>query len=318
MNLHRLARTTPLSRALIVERHQDGTPGTLIAEQFGINRRTVRKWVRRGRGGDAAGLQDRSSRPLRSPGRLPDEWREAVLNLRRLRFTQDRIAEALRISKARVQRVCSAAGLARLKALDPPEVINRYERTRAGELVHVDTKKLGRFMRPGHRVTGDRRHQPRGLGWDFLHVAIDDATRLAYAEVLRDERGQTCADFLRRARAFYARHGIRRIERVMSDNGSGYVSADFAMALRELEARHLRTKPYTPKTNGKAERLIQTLLRTWAYVRPYQSSHERNAALSPWLIWYNRTRPHGSLERRTPLATLRMLLRGDNVPHLHS
>ena len=318
MNLHRLARTTPLSRALIVERHQDGAPKTLIAEHLGINRKTVGKWVRRGRAGGAAGLHDRSSRPLRSPNRLPDEWREAVLNLRRLRFTQDRIAEALRISKARVQRVCSAAGLARLKALDPPEVINRYERTRAGELVHVDTKKLGRFMRPGHRVTGDRRRQPRGLGWDFLHVAIDDATRLAYAEVLPDERGQTCADFLRRARAFYARHGIRRIERVMSDNGSGYISGDFAKALRELEARHLRTKPYTPKTNGKAERLIQTLLRTWAYVRPYQTSLERNAALAPWLIWYNRTRPHGSLERRTPLAKLRMLLRADNVPQLHS
>jgi len=319
MNLHSLARTTPRSRALIAERHRTGVRSIVIARQLGIDRKTVAKWVRRATTEGPAGLADRSSRPRTSPTQLPTEWREAILSLRRLRFTQDRIAQALGVSKARVQRVCAAAGLARLSALDPPQPENRYVRSRPGELVHVDTKKLGRFMRPGHRVTGDRRGQTatRGYGWEFLHVAIDDATRLAYAEVLADERGETCAAFLRRAAAFYRRHGIRRLERVMSDNGSGYVSRAFAAALATVEARHVRTRPYTPRTNGKAERLIQTLLRSWAYGRSYETSDERRRALAPWLVWYNRTRPHGSLEGRSPVDTLRMLTR-DNLPHLHS
>jgi transposase InsO family protein len=196
---------------------------------------------------------------------------------------------------------------------------NRYERARPGELVHVDTKKLGRFYQPGHRVTGDRSDtRLRGVkGWEFLHVAIDDRTRLAYAELLTDEKGATCAGFLQRAAAFFARHGIRRIERVMSDNGAGYISADFRMAVAALAARHLRTRPYTPRTNGKAERFIQTMLRLWAYVRPYHSSDERAAALAPWLVWYNRQRPHGSLHDRSPVETL-MTLRRDNLVGDHS
>jgi transposase InsO family protein len=318
MNLHSLARTTPLSRALIVKRHRSGTAAGLIAEQLGIDRKTVRKWVRRGRTEGPSGLADRSSRPLRSPTRLAKEWRDAVVSLRRLRFTQNRIVGALGITKARIQRVCAAAGLSRLSALDPVEPENRYVRSRPGELVHVDTKKLGRFVRPGHRVTGRRGHTAsRGTGWDFLHVAIDDASRLAYAEILSNERGASCGAFLRRAAAFFARHGIRRVERVMSDNGSGYISGSFAEVIRDLEARHLRTRPYTPRTNGKAERLIQTMLRTWAYVRTYEHSDERNGALSPWLRWYNRQRPHGSLEDRTPLETIRTLNR-DNVLRHHS
>jgi len=251
--------------------------------------------------------------------RLAKEWRDAVVSLRRLRFTQNWIAGTLGVTKARIQRVCASAGLARLSALDPVQPENRYVRSRPGELIHVDTKKLGRFARPGHRVTGTRKGYTaaRGSGWDFLHVAIDDASRLAYAEVLSNERGESCVAFLRRAVAFFARHGIRRIERVMSDNGSGYISGPFADVLRDLEVRHIRTKPYTPRTNGKAERLIQTMLRTWAYIRTYETSDDRTIALAPWLRWYNRQRSHGSLEDRTPLETARLLNR-DNLLKHHS
>ena len=231
-----------------------------------------------------------------------------------MRFTQEHIAQVLDLKKSTVQRICSALGLSKLRDVEPPTPENRYVKSRPGELVHVDTKKLGRFYRPGHRVTGDRTGQSRarGIGWEFLHIAIDDATRLAYAEILRDETGKSCADFLRRAAVFFARHGIKRIERVMSDNGSGYISGNFANALRELSARHQRTRPFTPRTNGKAERLIQTLLRQWAYARPYDNSDERATVLEPWMRWYNRQRPHGSLDGRTPMQTLRMLNR-DNV-----
>ena len=318
MNIHSLARTTPQSRGLIAARKTAGITVEAIAEQFGVSSRTVRKWAKRSATEGEMGLRDRSSRPHRRPTELAPEWRDAVLSLRWLRFTQDRIAVALGLTKSRVQRVCAAAGMARLSDLEPPEPENRYVRRRPGELVHVDTKKLGRFAPPGHRVTGDRHGQTatRGFGWEFLHIAIDDATRLVFAEVLKDERGTTCARFLRRAAAFFARHGIRRIERFMSDNGTGYLSRVFAAALAELGAKHVRTKPYTPRTNGKAERLIQTMLRSWAYGRPYDNSYERRSALPAWLLWYNRTRPHGALEGRTPMETLRMLNR-NNVLNLH-
>lgn len=314
MNIHKLARTTPASRALIAARRAAGIGEAAVAQQLGIDRKTVRKWARRQHAEGPGGLQDRSSRPLRSPTALDAAWRDAVVALRRLKFTQAQIAQVLRLSKSRTQRAVAAVGLGKLRALEPPMADNRYERARPGELVHVDTKKLGRFYQPGHRVTGDRSDtRLRGVkGWEFLHVAIDDRTRLAYAELLLDEKGATCAGFLQRAAAFFARHGIRRIERVMSDNGAGYISADFRMAVAALAARHLRTRPYTPRTNGKAERFIQTMLRLWAYVRPYHSSDERAAALAPWLVWYNRQRPHGSLHDRSPVETL-MALRRDNL-----
>jgi transposase InsO family protein len=319
MNIHKLARTTPASRALIAARRAAGIGEAAVAQQLGIDRKTVRKWTRRQHAEGPVGLQDRSSRPLRSPTALDAAWRDAVLALRRLKFTQAQIAQVLRLSKSRTQRAVAAVGLGKLRALEPAMADNRYERARPGELVHVDTKKLGRFYQPGHRVTGDRRDtRLRGIkGWEFLHVAIDDRTRLAYAELLTDEKGATCAGFLQRAAAFFARHGIRRIERVMSDNGAGYISADFRMAVAALAARHLRTRPYTPRTNGKAERFIQTMLRLWAYVRPYHSSDERAAALAPWLVWYNRQRPHGSLHDRSPVETL-MALRRDNLVGDHS
>jgi transposase InsO family protein len=318
MNIHSLARTTPSGRGLIASRRESGVPEAVVAYQAGVDRKTVRKWTRRRREEGDAGLRDRSSRPRTSPTALPPEWRVAVEALRRLRFTQARIADVLGLSKSRVQRNVAAMGLAKLSALEPPVPENRYERKRPGELIHVDTKKLGRFFEPGHRVTGDRRSSGRlktHKGWEFLHIAIDDRTRLAYAELLPDEKSETSAAFLRRAAAFYRRHGIR-IERVMSDNGVPYKKA-FTAAVTELGARHKRTKPYTPRTNGKAERFIQTLLRLWAYVRPYLSSDERAAALSPWMRWYNLQRPHGSLNGMSPRQTLKQLRR-DNVLGDHS
>lgn len=319
MNIHSLARTTPSSRGLIAARRDAGLSESAVAGQLGVDRKTVRKWTKRRREEGPAGLHDRSSRPHSLPTALPPEWKAAVEALRRIRFTQAQIADLLKLSKSRVQRTVAAVGLAKLSALEPPVPENRYERKRPGELVHVDTKKLARFFQPGHRVTGDRTDRRLGghRGYEFLHVAIDDRTRLAYAELLPDEKGPRCADFLRRAARFFSRHGIGRIERVMSDNGSGYRSNHFKQALLELEAMHKRTRPYTPRTNGKAERFIQTLLRLWAYVRPYNSSDERAAALSPWLRWYNRQRPHGSLNGKAPIEMLKQLRR-DNVLGHHT
>lgn len=317
MNIHSLARTTPVSREIIAARCISGIPADVVGEQFGTTGKTSRKWTQRFKTEGATGLRDRSSRPHVSPNALTPEWKAAIEALRRLRFTQFQIASVLGLSKSRVQRSVAAMGLAKLSALEPPIPENRYERKRPGELVHVDTKKLGRFYMPGHRVTGNRAVAGiRGNnGWEFLHIAIDDRTRLAYAELLPDEKGATCAAFIRRAAAFYRRHGIR-IERVMSDNGCGY-KTEFTAAVVELGAKHKRTKPYTPRTNGKAERFIQTLLRLWAYVRPYHSSDERAAVLAPWMLWYNRQRPHGSLNNMSPVATLKQLRR-NNVVGDHS
>jgi transposase InsO family protein len=200
-----------------------------------------------------------------------------------------------------VAAILKRAGLGRLRDLDPPQPIVRYERERPGELIHLDVKKLGRIERIGHRITGDRRSRSRGAGWEYVHVAIDDASRLAYVEVLANEQADTTAAFLRRALAFYRRHGIK-VERVMTDNGSAYVSHLFAELCQARRLRHLRTRPYTPRTNGKAERLIQTMLREWAYFRPYRSSAKRTAALPRWLDYYNLRRPHGSLNGEAPIT----------------
>jgi len=312
MNLHKMARTVPWSRAEIARRRTAGQPIARIAREFGISDKTVRKWC-----GRSGATLDRSSRPKTSPTQLPEAWADAVLALRRVRFTQERIAVTLRLKRSTVARACARAGLSRLSALDPKKPVHRYTRERPGELVHLDTKKLGRIVQPSHRVTNDRRDRVRGAGWEFLHVAIDDATRLAYAEVLVDEKATTCVGFLERAAAFFRRYGIKAIERVMTDNGSAYVSGAFATAVAALGAVHKRTKPYTPQTNGKAERLIQTLLRSWAYVRPYQQSEERTEALAPWLDWYNRQRGHAGLAGQTPLEVLSALT-GNNVVSLHS
>jgi transposase InsO family protein len=288
---------------------------TAAAEAAGVTERTVYRWIARYRAEGEAGLLDRSSAPRRIPRRTPADRVAAILALRRVRMTGAEIAELLAMPLSTVCAVLRREGLGRLSRLEPPEPPNRYERRRPGELVHVDVKKLGRIgpKGPGHRLTGRRHRNPtrrdgsghdrRTVGWEFVHVAIDDHSRLAYAEVLADERGATAAGFLRRAVAFFAAHGIS-VRRVMTDNGSPYVSVVHAAACRELGLRHLRTRPYRPRTNGKAERFIQTMLREWAYARLYGTSAERNGALFPWLERYNWRRPHGSLGHRPPGSRL--------------
>jgi transposase InsO family protein len=241
---------------------------------------------------------------LNSPSQVPADWQHLVLELRRLRMTGAAIAARLAIPRSTVARILKRAGLERLKKLDPPVPVRRYERTRPGELIHLDIKKLGRIRGVGHRIHGDRTTRVRGIGWEFVHVCIDDYTRLAYVEVLPDEKGATAAAFLRRAAAWLKAQGVA-VERVMTDNGSGYVSKDFAVAIAEIRTRHLRTRPYTPRTNGKAERFIQTMLREWAYGRPFATSYHRRAALPAWLRRYNERRPHAGIGGAPPITRLR-------------
>jgi transposase InsO family protein len=290
------------------------------AEAAGISDRTARRWLARWRAEGPAGLLDRPSTPRRIPHKTPPDRVREIVRLRRSRWTGARIAVALGMALSTVSAVLRRVGLGKLSRLEPPEPANRYERRRPGELIHIDVKKLGRIIRPGHRVTGSRRGQAKGsrngksvrfAGWEFVHVAIDDHTRLAYAEVLGDEKAVTAIGFLRRALEFYRRHGVR-VERVMTDNGSPYISRVHAAACDELRIRHLRTQPYRPRTNGKAERLIQTLQREWAYARVFQNSAERTAALSPWLNHYNYTRPHGALSHKPPGSRLTNLPRNYN------
>ena len=302
MNLHSRARTCPASRALLVERVTCAAwSADQAAAAAGITPRTAFKWLRRHREEGAAGLLDRSSRPPVPSGRTSNERTELIVLLRRSRMTGRQIGRRLRMSRSTVAAVLKRAGLSRLRDLEPPEPVVRYEREHAGELLHLDVKKLGRIEKIGHRITGDRRSRSRGAGWEYAHVAIDDASRLAYVEVLANEQADTTAGFLRRALCFFKRHGIR-VERVMTDNGSAYVSHLFAALCQGHGLKHLRTRPYTPRTNGKAERFIQTLIREWAYARPYASSRRRTAALPRWLYHYNHRRPHGSLGGKAPIT----------------
>jgi transposase InsO family protein len=315
MRIHANARTCPNSRRLLVRRIEDeGWALTPAAEAAGVSGRTARKWLARWRAEGEAGLLDRSSAPRRRPTRLPADRLEAIEALRRLRMTAAEIAEVLGMALSTVSRWLKRIGLGRRGALAPPEPPNRYERKRPGELIHVDVKKLGRIGRrgAGHRVLGPGRRQsqervgPRRLGatgWEFVHVCVDDATRLAYVEVLDDEKGATAAAFLRRAVAWFEGMGIT-VERVLSDNGSCYRSGAHALACAELGVRHLFTRPYRPRTNGKAERFIQTMTNGWAYGAIYGSSVERTAALPGWLDHYNFRRRHGSLGHRPPAARL--------------
>jgi transposase InsO family protein len=307
MNIHPSARFTRAGRALLVERvTQEHWSVAEAAEAAGVSPRTAYKWLYRFEEEGPAGLLDRTSRPKRSPRQVPVGWQQLVLELRRLRMTGAAIARRLGIPRSTVARILKRHGLERLKKLEPPAPVRRYEKTRPGELIHLDIKKLGRIKGVGHRITGYRAdvHRSRGIGWEFVHVCVDDYTRLAYVEVLPDEKGATTAGFLRRAAAWLAARGIT-VERVMTDNGSGYVSKDFAAAVAEIRARHLRTRPYTPRTNGKAERFIQTLLREWAYGRPFTSSYRRRAALPAWLRRYNERRPHAGLGGAAPITRLR-------------
>jgi len=273
------------------------------AEAAGVSERTAWKWVDRFRREGEGGLEDRSSAPVSVPARTPADREQLIRWLRELRFTSAEIAETLGMPLSTVGAVLSRNGLGKLPRLQPDEPANSYERPRPGELVHIDVKKLGRIGRAGHRVHGDRRAQVRGIGWEFVHVCVDDATRLAYVEVLNDEKGQTAAGFLRRAVAFFRRYGIR-VERVLTDNGACYRAFVHALACKTLGIKHLRTRPYRPRTNGKAERFIRTLTEGWAYGAVYRTSSERTAALAGWLDWYNRLRPHRSLGRKPPLTRL--------------
>lgn len=315
MNTHSRARLTYLRRVELVERVlTDRWSVSAVAEEAGVSVRTAYKWLARYRAQEAAGLLDRSSRPAVMPRITPDDRSQLITELRRCRLSGPEIAAALRMAPSTVAAVLRRAGLQRLKPLQAPAPPRRYARERPGELLHVDTKKLGRIERVGHRVTGDRRDTRRGAGWEFAHVAIDDATRLVYVEVLATERAEAAVAFLSRAIAFYARHGIA-VKALMSDNGSCYVSRPFADACQRFRIRHLRTRPYTPRTNGKAERVIQTLLREWAYAVPYARSAHRTAALRSWLRYYNHRRPHQGLQLMTPIARLARL---NNVPGNHS
>jgi transposase InsO family protein len=308
MRLHANARTCPKSRQLLVDRIDGGWSVMEAAEAAGITARTARRWLARWRAGGAEGLLDRSSAPKQIPHKTPPERVAEIIRLRRLRMTAAQIAIALQMALSTVSAVLKRVGLGKRSRLDPPEPPNRYERRRPGELIHIDVKKLGRILKPGHRVTNDKRGQRRThrdgkkvgvAGWEFVHVAIDDHSRLAYAEVLNDEKGLTAIAFLKRALEFFASYGVS-VQRVMTDNGSPYVSHVHAAACRELQLKHLRTRPYRPRTNGKAERFIQTLQREWAYGRTFQTSTERTAALAPWLTHYNFTRPHGALSHKPP------------------
>lgn len=302
MDLHSGARTCPASRALLIRRLTvEGWTVARAAAAAGISVRTVYKWRARARQGEA--LRDRSSRPRRSPRKTPEPWRELILELRRSRLTGAQIAARLKLRRSTVARVLKRAGLARLRSLAPPEPVVRYEWQRPGDLVHLDVKKLGKFRHPGHRIHGDRSWSSPRSGWEYVHVAIDDYSRVAYVEVLPNELGVTTALFLQRALGWFRSQGIR-VRRILSDNGSGYISQVFRVRCAAEQVRHLRTRPYRPQTNGKAERFIQTLLREWAYVRPYPTSGRRRAALPAWLSRYNFRRPHGSLHGQPPFSRL--------------
>ena len=308
MNIHKNARLTPSGPARLITRIANGESVRSVAAAMGVSARTAWKWWRRWHQEGAAGLLDRSSRPHRSPRALRRTPRRQIARLRRARRSSLYIAHHLGLPLATVVRVQRQLGLNRLRRLEPPRPVVRYERARPGELLHLDIKKLGRIAHIGHRIHGQRGRGAVGVGWEYVHVAVDDCTRLAYAEVQPTQDAASAVAFLARAAAWFARHGIARLERVMTDNGSAYVSAAFARALAVLGARHLRTRPYTPRTNGKVERLIQTLLREWAYATPYRTSLARSLALAPYLAYYNAERPHTALGYHPPQHRLRARL----------
>ena len=302
MDIHKNARSCPASRMLLIERVMGGMSVGEAATMAGMSRRRATEWIKRHRLGDRKML-DRSSRPHRSPRKTPSRVVERVLELRKKRQTGLEIAPQVGISPATVARLLARAGLPRLRNLDPPEPVHRYEKKRPGEMVHLDTKKLGRIGRIGHRITGDRRSRVRGIGWEFVHVALDDFSRTSYVEVLPDERAPTTAGFLKRAIGWFESVGVR-VETLLTDNGGNYRSKLFAAACSAAATRHYRTRPYRPRTNGKAERFIQTLLRDWAYKRPYPTSYQRTKRLQTFIRYYNQHRPHASLNRRPPASRL--------------
>ena len=304
MNSHKNAPLTPEGRYRMVRRIIAGETLAEVAVDFDVSVRTASKWLGRYRLEGRAGLVDRSSRPHRShPRALSPSTLRRIVVLRRKRLPMNEIAARTGVSMASVARHLRPDGLNRLSALDPPMPVQRYERRSAGDLIHMDIKKLVRFQRPGHRVTQDRRNKSVGAGFEFVHVCIDDHSRISYAEVLADERKETVIGFWKRARAYYQFLGIH-VRELMTDNGSAYRSKLFNRVLDAMEIKHRFTRPYTPRTNGKAERFIQTLIREWAYARSYRSSVERQRRLNPWLHRYNWHRPHGGIGYHSPMSRI--------------
>lgn len=307
MNSHKNARLGFAGRVCLVRRVlEDDWRTSDAARAFGVSAPTVRKWLRRYRAEGREGLRDRSSRPHRSPRRLSARLERRIAQLRARRWSGPRIADALALPLSTVGDVLRRAGCGRLPPLTPRPPIVRYERERPGELLHIDGKTLGRIVGGvGHRITGDRTRSgaTRPRGWECLHVAVDDASRVAYAELLPDETAASAVQFLHHAVAWLATLGIR-VEAVMTDNAFCYTRRQYAEAIAALDLRHLRTRPYTPRTNGKAERFIQTALREWAYVKAYRSSQARAGALGSFLTSYNTTRPHTAHGRKPPISRL--------------
>jgi transposase InsO family protein len=296
---------------------QDGESPQAVATAWGLSPKTVRKWVKRAlaRPGVICALKDHSSRPRRSPTRTKAALRKQVIALRRQRFNYGRIATELGLSKPTICRILRKEGLNRLKSLDPIVPVIRYERDTPGDLLHFDIKKLGRIDGAGHRVTGKRMRRKHGPGWEYLHVVIDDHTRIAYAAVLPTERKSSAVPFLKASLVFFAALGVRT-RQVMTDNGACYRSNSFARTCNKNGIQHIFTRPYTPRTNGKAERFIQTICREWAYAHSYDHSKQRTDAILPWLHAYNWHRPHTALKNKAPIS--RLPLSGDNLLRLHT
>jgi transposase InsO family protein len=313
MNVHQNARMTVRGRALLVGRiGEHGWPVAQAASAAGVSERTAYKWLARHRAGGAIALHDRRSTPRRSPRRTPEGTVANIEGLRRERLSGPRIARRLALPVSTVGAVLRRLGLGRLKVLDERPEIVRYERAAPGELIHIDTKKLGKIDGIGHRITGERLHRKGKLGWEYLHVAIDDCSRLAYTELLPAETGEACAGFLARSAAWFAANGVA-IRRVMTDNAFAYTkSRGFKATIAGLAARHITTRPYRPRTNGKAERFIQTALREWLYANAYTQSAKRAADMPGWLHWYNHHRPHSALKALPPASRLNNVLGNDN------
>ena len=317
MNVHKNAPLTPKGReAMVRSVVEGGLSQAGAADLFNTTPKTVAKWVKRFRREGVDGLLDRSSRPHSSPSQTPPTTCAAVEALRRQRHTGKHIATEVQVSPATVSRILRRLGLNRIRDLEPAEPERRYERESPGEIIHIDIKKLGRFNRVGHRITGDPSapNKSRGAGWDFVHVCIDDHSRVAFSEIKPDETANSAVPFLRAAVAYYKSLGVI-VTRVMTDNGSCYQSFAFRDACRDLGIKHIRTKPYTPRTNGKAERFIQTAIREWAYARAYPTSDRRAQELPIWLHQYNWHRPHGGIDSQTPIS--RLGLTKDNLLRLH-
>jgi transposase InsO family protein len=316
MDIHENARLTPRGRERIVQLVRSGQTPKAAAHAVGVCPRTIRKWIDRYLREGLQGLRDRSSRPHRLRNPTPQAVMDRIEALRRQRMTGKQIAKEVGVSAATVSRMLKRLGLSKLEALEPAAPVRRYEREHPGELIHIDIKKLGRFVRPGHRITGDRQKgESRGAGHEFVHVAIDDASRLAFSQIRRDQKKESAMAFLKDAVAYYRSLGIR-VTGVMTDNGSCYRAKAFIRMCRKLGLKHIFTRPYRPQTNGKAERFIQTALREWAYARAYDTSDQRARNLPIWLHHYNWHRPHGSLESKPPIS--RLALPGDDLLRLHS